>query len=131
MMFHNSFRRIGVVAAVGATAMVLSGNIAAATDSVTLAAGVNPFDGVVPDFTVFGAEFNNGWKKLLAGAWALAFVVVALGALRSMVELQRAKKGGYAAQVSENTESAKNSGWALLGLCALPLLVGAAIAIVP
>lgn len=129
MMFHNSVRRIGVVAAVGATAMVLSGNIAAATDSVTLAVGVNPFDGVVPDFNVFGAEFNNGWKKLLAGIWALAFVVVAFGGIRAMIELQRAKKGGYAAQVSENTDSAKNAGWSLLGLSALPVIVGAVIAI--
>ena len=35
--------------------------------TVVTAAPHDPFKGVVPDFTIFGADFNAWWKKLLAG----------------------------------------------------------------
>lgn len=44
----------------------------------TLAANVNPFDGITPDFAIFGAEFTELWQKVLAGAWGLALVVCAI-----------------------------------------------------
>jgi hypothetical protein len=89
----------------------------------------NPFDGVVPDFNVFGVNFTKAWQKLLAGVWGVAFVVVAFGAIRSVVELQHAKKGGYQTSVHEHTESAKRSGIALAALAGLGIIFGAVIAL--
>lgn len=89
----------------------------------------NPFDGVIPDFTVFGATFTNAWQKLLAGLWGIAFVIAAFGAIRAVLELQHAKKGGYQSSVHEHTESAKRSGMALGALAALGIIFGAVIAL--
>lgn len=89
----------------------------------------NPFDGVVPDFNVFGLAFTQAWQKLLAGLWGLAFVITAFGAIRAVLELQHAKKGGYQTSVYEHTESAKRSGFALAGLAALGIIFGAVIAL--
>lgn len=91
--------------------------------------GKNPFNGVVPDFSIFGVEFTNAWQKLLAGLWGLAFVVTAFGAIRATLELQHAKKGGYQAGVLEHTESVKKSGLALAGLSALGIIFGAVVAL--
>jgi hypothetical protein len=44
----------------------------------------NPFDGVVPDFNVFGLQFTQAWQKLLAGIWGIAFVIAAFGAIRAV-----------------------------------------------
>lgn len=89
----------------------------------------NPFDGITPDFSVFGIPFTQAWQKVLGGVWGIAFVVVAFGAIRAIVELQAAKKGGYQSSVLEHTESAKRSGLALLALGALGIIFGAVVAI--
>jgi hypothetical protein len=89
----------------------------------------NPFNGVVPNFSIFGVEFTKAWQKLLAGVWGLAFVIVAFGAIRAVIELQHAKKGGYQSSVLEHTESAKRSGLALGALAALGIIFGAVIAL--
>jgi hypothetical protein len=89
----------------------------------------NPFDGIVPDFNVFGIPFTQAWQKVLAGVWGIAFVVVAFGAIRAVIELQHAKKGGYQTSVLEHTESAKRSGLALGALAALGIIFGAVVAL--
>lgn len=90
---------------------------------------LNPFNGITPDFTVFGIPFTAAWQKVLGGVWGIAFVIVAFGAIRAVVELQAAKKGGYQSSVLEHTESAKRSGLALLALAALGIIFGAVVAI--
>lgn len=89
----------------------------------------NPFDGVQPDLGVWGDAFNSTWKTLLGGVWGIAFLIVAFGFIRATVELQRAKKGGYSADVHEHTESAKKSVFALIALAGLGMIFGAVIAI--
>ena len=89
----------------------------------------NPFDGILPDFNVFGLAFTKAWQKVLAGFWGLAFVVVAIGAIRAVIELQHAKKGGYQSSVLEHTDSAKRSGLALGALAALGIIFGAVVAL--
>ncbi|RDI35417.1 hypothetical protein DFR72_1011168 [Lentzea flaviverrucosa] len=89
----------------------------------------NPFDGVQPDLGVWGEAFNSTWKTLLGGVWGIAFLIVAFGFIRATVELQRAKKGGYSADVHEHTESAKKSVFALIALAGLGMIFGAVIAI--
>lgn len=89
----------------------------------------NPFQGVVPNFEVFGVEFTAAWQKLLGGIWGIAFVLAAFGAIRAVLELQHAKKGGYQTSVHEHTESAKRSGFAVAALAALGIIFGAVIAL--
>ncbi|HEY3690550.1 MAG TPA: hypothetical protein VGL46_09620 [Pseudonocardiaceae bacterium] len=89
----------------------------------------NPFIGVVPDFSFFGVKFNNAWKKLLAGVWGISFVVLAFTALRSVVELSRAQRGGHPGSVLENSDSAKRTGLALAALAGIGIIFGAVIAL--
>ena len=97
--------------------------------SHVLASGPNPFDGITPNFSVFGVQFNAAWQKLLAGVWGLAFVVVAFGAIRAILELQSAKRHGYHTSVAERTDSVKRSVIALAALAGLGVIFGAVIAV--
>ncbi|SEP53987.1 hypothetical protein [Amycolatopsis saalfeldensis] len=89
----------------------------------------NPFNGVVPNFNLFGVPFTQAWQKVLAAVWGISFVVVAFGAVRAVIELQHAKKGGMQSSVLEHTESAKRSGLALGALAALGIIFGAVVAL--
>lgn len=133
---RSRFTRAAVVAAMVTTAVLLAPGSASAAvdyvghDAVTLfAEGINPFDGVVPDFAIFGAEFNNAWRKILAGLWAIAFVIVGAGFIRAIIDYQSAKKGGYAQGVAEKADSAKSSAIALGALSGLPIIVGAIVSV--
>ena len=79
--------RAVAVAGIVTIAVVLSGGVAsaAAGDAATLilAKGTNPWDGITPDFSVFGVEFTKAWQKILGGAWGLVFVWLAFSALRA------------------------------------------------
>ncbi|MFC3456319.1 hypothetical protein [Amycolatopsis speibonae] len=89
----------------------------------------NPFDGVVPDFGVFGVEFNAAWKKLLGGVWGLAFVVLAFGTIRATLELQSAKRNGFHTSVAGHTASLKRSVIGLAVLASLGLIFGAVLTV--
>ncbi|WP_433635585.1 hypothetical protein [Nocardia sp. CA-120079] len=123
----TTLRRAGIVAAALVVSLLLSTGVAEA--ATVVAAGQNPFDGVVPDFNVFGAEFNNAWKKLLGAVWAGSFILAGFGLISSFVDLQRAKKGGYSGTVADKTESVKTSIAQLLGLSAVGIIVGGIISI--
>ncbi|WP_410604754.1 hypothetical protein [Amycolatopsis sp. lyj-90] len=94
-----------------------------------LAQSPNPFDGVVPNFDVFGVEFNSTWKKLLGGVWGLAFVLFAFGAIRATLELQSAKRNGYESSVAGHTAALKRSVIGLGLLASLGLIFGAVLAV--
>ncbi len=89
----------------------------------------NPFDSVKPDFTVFGVEFTQAWQTLLGGVWGLAFVVVAFGLIRAILELQSAKRSGYQVAVAEHTTSLKRSVLALAALASLGIVFGAILSV--
>ncbi|GAA1027290.1 MULTISPECIES: hypothetical protein [Amycolatopsis] len=89
----------------------------------------NPFDGIVPNFDVFGVQFNAAWKKLLGGVWGLAFVVFAFSTIRATLELQSAKRSGYQTSVSEHSASLKRSVIGLGVLASLGLVFGAVLAV--
>lgn len=121
--------RAGVLTSLLAVAALVTAGAADAATITHLAAGKNPFEGVVPDFTIFGAKFTHAWQKLLGGAWGLGFVFTAFSAIRSVVALARAKRGGYGVQVAEQTEDAKWAGIAFGALTMLGIVVGGIIAI--
>lgn len=89
----------------------------------------NPFDGVVPNFDVFGVDFNAAWKKLLGGVWGLAFVVFAFGMIRATLQLQSAKRNGYQTSVAEHTASLKRSVVGLGVLASIGLIFSAVLAV--
>ena len=97
---------------------------------VVVAAPTNPFDGVVPDFTVFGTEFNQAWKKILGGLWALAFAAIAVYLVGATVKFASAKKQGYEHGITESARDLKNGGIAA-GVCAgLPIIFGAILTLI-
>ncbi len=90
----------------------------------------NPFDSVVPDFTVFGAEFTSAWQKLLGGLWALAFAIIAAYCVNATIKFAAAKKQGYEHGISESAKELKSGGIAA-GVCAgLPIIFGAILSVV-
>lgn len=120
-------RRLSAIALMAMTTTLIGGVPARA--STTILAANNPFEGVVPDFSIFGAEFTEAWQKLLAGAWGIGFVWLGFAAIRATVALARAKKGGYGTQVAEQTEEAKWAAGAFLALTMLGVIVGGILAI--
>lgn len=88
----------------------------------------NPLDGIIPDFTIFGAEFTQLWQKLLGGVWGIAIVVVIVFLIMGFVKI--AQNGETNPQAV--AEGKKQVLWSFIGLgclVALAVIVGAVIAI--
>ncbi len=85
----------------------------------------NPLNGIVPNFTVFGAEFNSLWKKLLGAAWALALIAAIAYLMRGIVGIAQHRGGSHPSQVAESRGEAMRGGIAVGGLAALSVIVGA------
>lgn len=94
-----------------------------------LAATQNPFDKVVPDFSVFGAQFTQWWQKLLGGAWGVALVLCAFHLLTAGASLQSNKKTGYQSGVMEDTQELKKWGLGAGVTIGAGVIFGAAVAI--
>ena len=54
----------------------------------------NPLDGILPDFSIFGAEFTQLWQKLLAGLWGLGIILAVVFLIISIVKMASASSGG-------------------------------------
>lgn len=97
--------------------------------AVMPAAIENPISGVVPNFAVFGVEFDAWWKKLFGGAWALLIILsifyLAVG-LQEMAKSDDSNPHQHAA----GKKKAKNAGISLAGLAALGVIVGAILVVV-
>lgn len=104
------------------------------TDTTTLLAGplrtiANPLDGVVPDFTIFGAEFTELWQQVLGGLWGIAIVIAVVFVIVGLVTMGKAG-GSNPHSYKEGQTQLK---WALIslaGLAALAVGVGAILALV-
>jgi type IV secretion system pilin len=88
----------------------------------------NPLDGIVPDFSIFGAEFTAIWQKLAAGLWGVA-ILVAVGYLGHGILGIAQNRGGHPGNLRESRKEALNAGIALGGLLALAVIVSVFIAI--
>lgn len=89
----------------------------------------NPIDGVVPDFTVFGAEFNSWWKKLFGALWAIGIIWTLVQLVIAIAAISQAK-GSHPSELQENRKSAITSGAALALLASLGVIVPAILAVV-
>ena len=87
-----------------------------------------PLDHIVPDFTIFGAQFTTIWQKLAAGLWGLG-ILIAVGYLGHGILGIAQNRGGHPGQLRESKKEAVNAGIALGGLVSLAVIVGIFITI--
>jgi len=89
----------------------------------------NPMDGVVPSFTVFGAEFTTLWQKLAAGLWGVGILVAIFYLGRSVLSIAQARQSAHPGALEGAKKDAAHSSLALGGLVALAAIVGVVLAI--
>lgn len=82
----------------------------------------NPLDGVVPDFTIFGAEYTAIWQKLAAGMWGLG-ILIAIGYLGHGILGIAQSRGGHPGNLRESKREATSASVALAGLISLAVIV--------
>ncbi len=88
----------------------------------------NPLTGVIPDFSVFGAQFTSIWLKLAAGLWGLG-IIIAIGYLGHGILGIAQNRGGHPGQLRESKKEAVNASIALAGLIMLAVIVGVFLSI--
>jgi hypothetical protein len=105
--------------------------------SLTLAAASivhaidNPLNGIIPNFSIFGAEFTQLWQKVLAGIWGIAIIVAVVYVILGVGAM--ASASGVNANPMAHAEGKKkflNALIALGVLAALALIVGAVLTFV-
>lgn len=89
----------------------------------------NPFDGVAPNFAIFGADFNSWWKKLLAGVWGLSIVYCAFKLFPAALSLHRSRMVGNVNSLGEASQELKFWGAGTVVVVAAGLLFGTVLAI--
>lgn len=90
----------------------------------------NPIDGLVPDFSIFGAEFTALWQKLFVAVWAGALIISLVFVVIGIAKSSSYQSSGHPSQVSEARSQAKQAGIAFVALAALVPIVGAVVFIV-
>lgn len=90
----------------------------------------NPFDGVLPDFTIFGAEFTELWQKILAGAWGLSIVIAAIFLIVAIVKMAGASASENPGAHKQARSQAMWSGIALACLAGIAVITGAILTLV-
>jgi hypothetical protein len=95
----------------------------------TVPAMVNPLDGVLPDFSIFGVEFTELWQKLLGGLWGIGLVLAVAFLIIGVTKMAAASTSGNPNDYKMARNQALWSGIALGVLAALAVIVGAILAI--
>lgn len=88
----------------------------------------NPLEGITPDFSVFGAEFDSLWKKIMGAIWALAILWAVVNLVIALATMARSQ-GGHPQQLQESRTSAAWAGVVLGALAAFGVIVGAILAV--
>ena len=84
----------------------------------------NPFDGMVPDFTVFGVAFDAWWKKLFVGLWAIAIIIAAVYLVMGLTAMAKSDANNPRLH-EEGQKRAKGAGLGLACLAGFGVIVGA------
>lgn len=90
----------------------------------------NPLDGILPDFTIFGAQFTELWQKILAGAWGIAIVIAIIYLIVSIAGMSTASGAQNPNEYKNGRQKAIGAGIALALLAALAVIVTAIFALV-
>jgi hypothetical protein len=97
-------------------------------ETINLAAGLNPFDGVSPSFGPFQGILKSKIGMFLALAWALCFVYTAYHLMTGIARLAKARKGGYGDDLDDVKTDVTKAAAATIGLVAVPVIYGVLIA---
>jgi hypothetical protein len=89
----------------------------------------NPLDGILPDFSVFGAEFTAWWQKLLGGLWAVCLIAAVVSLMIALVKLHKATTNNIPGQADEAKSAAVWAGAAVGALAGLAVIVGGIFAL--
>ncbi|WP_233198305.1 pilin [Cryobacterium sp. Y50] len=89
----------------------------------------NPLDGILPDFTIFGAEFTLLWQKLLAGVWGIGIILAIVFLIIGIIKMASASSGGNPNEYKTARNQAMWAGISLGVLAALAVIVGAILAV--
>lgn len=91
----------------------------------------NPLNGIIPNFSIFGAEFTQLWQKLLAGVWGIAIIVTIVYLILGIGAMATAS--GINANPMAHAEGRKKALGAAIALgvlAALAVIVGAILTFV-
>ncbi len=88
----------------------------------------NPLDNIIPNFTIFGAQYTAIWQKLAAGLWGLA-ILIAVGYLGHGLLGIAQNRGGHPGQLRDSRREAVNAGVSLGGLISLAVIVSVFITV--
>lgn len=83
----------------------------------------NPLDDLVPDFTVFGAEFTSLWQKIGGGIWAIGILVAIFYLGRGILAMGRSRGSGHPQEYKDAKTEALWGGISFGGLVALATIV--------
>ncbi len=89
----------------------------------------NPFTGLVPDFTVFGAEFTTWWQKLFVGLWAILIIVAAAYLALGITQMRKATANNVPGQADDAKSQAMWAGASLVGLIGFGTIIAAIFAL--
>jgi hypothetical protein len=98
-------------------------------ETIIRAAIDNPLDGILPDFSIFGAEFTELWQKILAGIWGIGIIIAVVFLIIGIVKMAGASSGGNPNEYKTARNQAMWGGIALGALAALAVIVGAILAL--
>ncbi|MDQ0894504.1 hypothetical protein [Agromyces ramosus] len=98
-------------------------------ETVIRAAIDNPLDGIIPDFSIFGAEFTQLWQKLLAGLWGIGIILAIVFLIIGIVKMASASSSGNPNEYKTARTQAMWAGISLGVLAALAVIVGAILAL--
>jgi hypothetical protein len=97
--------------------------------NAVLSASNDPFNGVVPNFAIFGADFNTWWKKLLAGVWGISIVYCAFKLFPAALSVHRSRTVGNVTSLGEASQDLKFWGAGTLMVLAAGLVFGTLLTI--
>lgn len=103
---------------------------AVASMAVRMGGEYNPIDGVSPDISVFGVEFQNTTETVLAGVWAVALLLCVIGMAIGGAKWGIAKKQSRSDDLTEGADQFKGASVAFGITAALGLITTAVLAIV-
>lgn len=89
----------------------------------------NPFDNLIPDFNVFGAEFTTWWQKLFTGLWAVGIIVSAAFLIVALLKIRKANNNTAPGQEDDAKSQAMWAGAALGGLVGFGVILTAIFAL--
>ena len=88
----------------------------------------NPIDGIIPDFSIFGAEFTALWQKLFTAGWAIAILACIVFLLYGVVVM--ANSGDNPHEHASGRKRALQALFALIAVVAFGVIIGAIIFLV-